>query len=252
MPKAKYTKKVTKKPKRVIRRPRRTSVARLSKQITSIKKTMRKETEMKWFISHDATSYTVGQVDANVAGFRAIAFTHNIPSGPTQAERIGRKVQLKGLFFRCTLQQQTNLASNSKYRFELWKSRQYFATTDDFVNQVYDNDGLSGLRDAYSSKNTTERSNHKLVYSKTMYLKLDSYSNVTTLNNYKFFIKQRQTLEYANDATGPEQNVFYYIVLFAYQGNRNTSTASTLPLIQLTAANTGATFTFTAKSYYTD
>lgn len=216
-----------------------------------VKKVQGKDIEMKKWLQ-GGISDTVGQVETNVDGYFAYALEHPIPQGVGNQDRIGRSVTLKGMFIRFCLQQMSALTPRSKYRVEVWKSNLYFSNPDNFVADVYEPDSISAVIDANSSLNIQLRGTHKCIFSKKYTLDPDTVSGMTTLTNHKIFIKQNQKLEYAGGSTAPENNIFYYLVVLAYQGNKATSGASTLPFVPITAINTGAVFNAVCNSYYMD
>jgi len=242
-------KKEGKKPKKNEASKKEKSVKQIVK--SEIMKDKKKNTELKRRTTLPATGYTVGQVNGNSSGYVGIAFQHSIPQGVGYGDRIGREVTLKGISIRFSLQQQSGLTSNTKYRFEVWKSSNYYSNPDNFVNDVYESDSLSGFIDGNSTRNLHFKNLYKRIYSKELYLKPDTFSGVLMLNNYKIFIKQNQKLEWVSATTAPEDNIFYYGVLLAYQGNKG-GTASTVGNIPLTAANTGAIVTMVEDIYFSD
>lgn len=218
---------------------------------SEIRKEQKKTIELKRRQVLQPTGFTLGQVNVNTSGYNTFRIEHSLPQGVGYGDRIGRSVLLTGMYIRFSIQQQSQLTIASRYRVEVWKSKTYFSNPDNFTNEVYESDGLSGFIDGNSTLNLLNRNLHTKIASKMCYLQSDQLSGVATLNNYKMFIKQRQKLEWSSSLTAPEENIFYYVVLLAYQGNKGGS-ASSVSLIPLTQANTGAILNFTIDSFYVD
>lgn len=230
------------------------NVSRLQSKVNGLIKKQRKETEMKKYYMSAPISNPVGQVNANGSGVlcQDITSCMAIAAGVGAGDRQGLKCNLKGIFLRYQIQQQSALAIGVKYVMDIYKTSDVNIAVGTFPGTVYNVDTMSGVIDYNSTRSVLYRKVYQKIYSKTFYIPADSLSGSNNFIDNKVLIKQRQLLEWPTTASSNPQNVRYLLVVRASAGNLNTSTASTLSLIPLTAVNTGATFTVMASSYFTD
>lgn len=233
------------------------SVVSLSKQVQSMKKKIRRETEMKKYFPTDITSLVVGQVDVNNTGTQgSFLDVCNIPAGVNDGERVGISARLKGMHFRMQLLAQTAVTFPVKLVIDVFKTIDFSGSIGNVRDTIYEVDSISGVVDAQSTMNKEfvgKGKVYQLVSRRNVYLKADEYSgSQQQLKDIKFFVKQNQELSFAGPSTATPQNVRYIMFLRATVGNRNASTASTLPTVPVLTAGTGFVIRWRRTDYYTD
>lgn len=230
------------------------NVSKLQSQVKGLIRKQKREVEMKrQFMASPATS-NVGQVNANGSGVLCLDITSCMSIGAAAGvqDRVGNKVNLKGIFLRYQLQQQSALAIGVKYIMEVYKTTDLSTSIGSLPGTLYNSDTISGVIDYNSTRAMLYRNIYKRIYAKSIYIPADSTSSVANFVDKKVLIKQRQMLEWPTAATTNPQNIRYFVIIRASAGNLNTSTASTLTNIPLTAVNTGALCNLYATSYFTD
>lgn len=230
------------------------NVSRLESKVNGLLKKQKKEVEMKKQTLASPVSSSLGQVNNNGSGVLCLDITGcmSIGSAAGGSDRVGLKANLKGIFLRYQVQQQSALAIGVKYILEVWKTNDTNIATGSFPGMVFNTDSISGVIDYNSTRSMLYRNIYKRVYAKSFYIPPDNLSSVNSFIDKKVLIKQRQLLEWPTTATSNPQNVRYLVTIRASAGNLNTTTASTLSNIPLTAVNTGATCYIMATSYFTD
>lgn len=233
------------------------SVVSLSKQIQSMKKKIRRETEMKKYFPTDITGLVVAQVDVNNSGTQgSFLDVCNIPAGVNDGERVGITARLKGMHYRMQLFAAAAVTFPTKIVIDIFKTMDFSGSLANIRDVIYEVDSISGVVDAQSTMNKEfvgKGKQFQLISRRNVYFKADDFSGAhQQLKDIKFFIKQNQELSYAGTSTSVPQNVRYIMFLRATTGNRNGTTASTLPTIPVLAVNTGFTVRWRRTDYYTD
>lgn len=229
------------------------SVVSIAKSVTRLRKSIRKDRELKTFTYGSAIGTVVGQVSGNNTGaYLADLNLNNNGAGVGPEDRIGVKCQLKGIQLRMQFSQQSNASTGSLYVIEVWKTADFGATMNSIRDSIFNNDSISSVVDFYSSYNKEYFDIYKRVAKKVIKLGPDNSSGINEVRDVKMFIKQNQQLTYASTSTAVPQNVRYFISIRSSVGNSASSTASTLPNVVHTTALTGSVLRYTAKTWYID
>lgn len=232
------------------------SVVNLAKQVKRINKTMRREKEMKKLANSAITSSVVGQVFGNSTGCQVAAITvGDMPAGTADGERIGNKVNLKGIMFRAQFQQQSAATAANKVVMEVWRTYDVNTSTATIRNILFDTDSISGVIDANSSYNKDfvgKDAPYVRLARKVIRIKEDTVSGINQYADVKLFIKQNQELLYGGPSLAAPTNVKYFVSLRAVNGNSSSATACTLAGVPITAVNTGLSYLMTHQCWYVD
>lgn len=223
-------------------------VARLKKQVKKSRPEV-KTTDMT------TSSMLVGQCNVNNTGANCFVIPMAIGTGAANGGRIGNEVRLIGNYLRLQFKQQSAAAVKTTFSVEVWKTDDVNLTAGSagtFLPIVYNADTMSGVIDINSSQNLQYRKIYKKVFSRKVVVPADQTSSVNTIKNMKVLIKSRSLLQWPDTTGSSPNNITFFVVIRADTGNASTTTASTLPLVGQTAANTGCQVFYACKSYYTD
>lgn len=219
-------------------------------------KSMVKKTkpEVKWLALGTPQSVLIGQSNVNASGVDGFYISMGMPAGVGNGNRIGEELKLIGMQLRMQFAQQSALTVGAHYIVDIIKFTDKSPTSlAGVIDKVYNTDTITGLIDTNSTLKNQYKKEYIRIFSKRVYLPADTQSSAAnTLKDLKLFVKQNQRLEYEGTASSNPLNWLYCCIIRASTGNSSTTTASTLPLINNTAANTGAKISYTYKSFYTD
>lgn len=230
------------------------SVKALTKKVIKLENSLKKDVEVKTCYV-DTVNLTVGQVNIDVTGTQIVNLsdmflTSSSVSGASG--RIGLKAKAIGFYIRGQLRQQSSTASAMRLRVEVFKTHDMATALTTVLSRIYDADTISGVVDYNSNRHVNFRDIYKRIYKKDIYLPDDSVSGLSTIRDYKMFIKQNQQIEYQTSNFSEPVNVRYFMVIRANIGNCSTTTNSTNPNIGITSMLTGARFLYSGVGYYTD
>lgn len=252
-----YVNRKVKKPLLKSKKSKKTvSVKALNNKINALEKSIKKNTEMKWCELASPLNTITGQVAINNAGYGFFELTSSLFSFGAgvnaNSGRIGDKINLKGLFLRIQLQQQSALAIGVSYKFVIFKTDDIDTTGANMGLLCYNADAMSGVVDYNSCRNNVYRKVYQLIRQFNVYIPSDNIASTNLFRDKKFFLKCNDILEYASASSNPPQNVRYFMFCFPSAGNNNGASASTLPNIPLIAVNTGTVVNISITGYYTD
>jgi len=230
------------------------NVVAVARSLARFKKEVRKDVEMKKWSPTSMIAGLVGQVNGNgTAAYVADLDILNTGQSVDQDDRIGVKVNLKGIHLRCQLQQQSNAQIPMKCIVEIWKTADFGGSLNSIRDSIFAVDSISGVVDINSTKNPEYLGIYKCIASKTVWLAGDNPStSLTMVKDFKMFIKQRQMLSYAGASATVPQNVRYFMTIRASNGNISSNTISTLSSIPVVAQSSGAIIRYQTTAYYTD
>lgn len=235
------------------------SVANLAKQVKRMKTQIRREFEIKKWDTAAVQTGSIGQVNGNVTG--AVGVDLNLcamPSGLGNGERVGEKITLKGFQLRLQMVQQSAAAPANNFYVEIWRTTDFTATST-AITYLYEVDSISGVIDYnssinkdYAGKKNGYKSLYQMVARKRIYIKEDTVSSISQFKNIKVFVKQNQELMYSGGVSQNPNNVRYFMVIRAANGNASSTTASTVTGIPIAAVNTGAGYYASTTAWYVD
>lgn len=241
--------------------PKKVTVAKLSRQVSRLSNSIKKDTEVKLYYPANVLSQTVGQVDVNATGAAAFDLViMNLAEGVSYDDRVGLKAKLIGTSIRAQIQQQSACDFYNKYIVDLCATTDMTASATTIMNRVYNPDSISQVIDANSTRDYNQlksKGNPQcdiwVLASKSVVVGKDA-TTATQLGfkDFKMFVKQNVQLIWAGGAINPPGNYRMLMFVRAQSGNKSTSTASTLPQVPATAINTGGVIRFSFTNYYTD
>lgn len=242
--------------------PKKVTVAKLSRQVSRLSKSVKRDTEVKQYSSVNAMAGTVGQVDVNATGlYAADMVIMNLAAGVDADERIGLKVKLIGTSIRIQIQQQSACDFYNKFIIDIVGTTDFGATPNTIANRIYNADSISQVIDANSTRDYNQlrtKTNGGLqdswiMASRSLVVGKDSTTATQPgFKDIKMFVKSNQQLIWGGPALNPPGNMRMLIIVRAQAGNKSTGTASTLPNIPSQLINTGAFFRCQFTNYYTD
>lgn len=236
------------------------SVVSLARQVKRLSNKMKRDTEVKEYTPTDIYAGSVAQVDGNVSGMRVFQLNAlNIGGGSAADQRIGVKVKHIGMSLRFQLTQEVSAALKNRIIVDIWRTTDFAYSDVGLRDVLYDNDSISTVVDANSTRNHDVIKSKfnpdgifSLIASKRVTLSQDPYSGSGQFQDFKMFVKLSDEMQYAGSSIAVPINYRYFVCIRAQNGNRNTTTASTIANIPITAVNTGAIVRFQTTSYYTD
>jgi len=221
---------------------------RLYKDVMLIKSLINVEKKSK----EDAYSREVSQVAVNATGADIFDITPTISQDNTASGRNGNSVKITGAYIQGQIYQQTNTHDACKIIMEIWKPRvrEVVMSLGSTALQLYNDNVFSSVIDANSSRNQFYFKDYILVARRVINMPADAYSaQVGRHKNFTVPLKLNYHQRY--DQSGSLMDGQMFVFLRADSGNKG-ATASTLPNIPHTAAQTGFRFLLNAKWYWTD
>lgn len=204
-------------------------------------------------------SNNIGQVNANVTGTQCIDVTPMMAEGVDQFTRNGISLKLHSQLWQFQIYQQGGALSGNKFTVELWYNLGPTRDQATILTDLYEPSVFSGVIDMTSTRNPDHFKDYRLLRKFTKVLKDPAYAGDVTNSTFTIPIKFNKgkghhirytgtgSTNYLNDV----QSGQIVIVLRAENGNRSTSTASTLP-IAVTAVSTGITVKWANKTWFYD
>lgn len=224
----------------------------LLKDVSMLKKMVRRTKPEVKYITNPVSSDLVGQVDGNGGGASGFFITNTCGAGVGVGDRNGLETKLIGINMRMQFSQQSAATGPIRLIMDVFKFTDRSSTIANLVNLIYQTDSISGVVDYNSTRNPSYVREYKRIYSRKISLKPDNFSGQLMLADLKGLIKQNQKLRYAATTTADAVNYGYAVIIRSDTGNKSTTTASTNTNIANTAVSTGVLYRIFYKTYYTD
>lgn len=197
----------------------------LPKVINDIKEIKeRLNVEKKW-IQSSVSSGTVAQVFNNSPGYYSQDITPTINLGTTENDRVGGSIKLTGFHAQYQFQGQTNNYQSRTLKICIIRSTDTSVTNA--VNDLWDDNPLTGFRDFYSDRNYSNNPKaHSII--RTVYVRLHTpfgQYGVTANKHKTFSIKMNQITRFEGSANTPK-DCKYFVVIFCDGGNSGSVTTT--------------------------
>jgi len=232
------------------------SLPKIMKDLKEVKSRLNVE---KKFTDGAVSFGTAAQVNNLFPGYYSTIITPSIPRGTSENERVGGSIKLTGIHMQLQFLGQKDLCQKRKMKVMLIRSTETNIGT--IVDDLFDDNPLTGFRDYYSNRNYTNNPNaHKImrtVYCTVADRKLyipgssDTFGESRSATLAKQFgMKMQQIARFENDATTPKDDN-YFLVIFVDGGNAATI-ISTNPGVMSPVSNTGLDLQHYYRWWYVD
>lgn len=185
---------------------------------------------------------SVAQVNGNSSGHQSYDVTPLISQGVTGQTRNGNSVKIHSMVFKGQVLQQSANHHQGKLKFQIFlnKGTPFTSWTSGDVTNILAPNPINTVYDFNSNRSMDTFKNWQLIKTKIINIKQDNYSGVQGWADFVIPIKFKSYhVKYDDNNTNAITNGQLIMVVTADSGNRNTSTASSLPDIPVTAINTG-------------
>lgn len=235
-------------------------IAKLAADLEMVKNRLNVEKKHK---DVDVITYTCGQVSQNSDGIFQVDITPSISQGTDSDERVGNSLKLTGMSLPIQFSQQVNTLGDRKVRISVLrvKSADEGVTGTEAVNQVWDTNPLTGVRDydAPRAYRSSKNDGISVVRQMTCYIKgpaLETGSDGSISNremnvkNLKFNLKLQDILRYAASGDATPDGVRYYLIIQCNAGN-SSGTNSTLD-VPITDNSSGLQVRIAQRNWWVD
>ncbi len=201
---------------------------------------------------------SIGQVDSNGNGYYAIDITPLAQVGTSYDGRTGASIKVHSGIIQLQILAQANQDSPMRGRVLIFKVDQdnTIASADFCVKEYLDWNPFVGsgteMVDYFSLRNPDNFTKYQQIIDKKWTLKADNHSNERMITDITIPLRfNSHHVKYEKNSNTIINSGRIIMVILCDSGNRNTTTASTLSGVPVTAANTGAFFhMFTRFNYY--
>lgn len=237
-----------------------TTVKKLATKVNKLTNRIKRDVEVKEYIPSSIYSGSVGQVDVNNTGMTVFQLNAmSIGAAADINSRVGNRCKIIGMSLRMQFIQQTSASYANTYIVDVWRSTDFQYSDAALRDVLYETDSISAVVDANSTRNNEvikSKNNptgmFTLLKSTSVYVKEDPFSASGMYKDKKLFIKLNDDLVYASAASAVPTNYRYFVCIRAQNGNRNSTTASTLSTIPVLPALTGGVVRFAMTNWFTD
>lgn len=195
------------------------SLPKIIKDVKEIKSRLNVE---KKYIEGSLTSGLVAQIAGNDPGYFTSNITPLIFPGTSENQRVGGSIKLTGLHMKYQFQGQSDCYQGRVMKIHIVKSTDSSVTN--VINDVWDANPLTGLRDYYSNRNYSNNPKAHQVL-KTQYVKLPQKQvlagSIAGFNSQKHTnvgMKMQQITRFEGSGTQPK-DCYYWVIMFCDGGN---------------------------------
>lgn len=249
-----------KKKRMMKRKPRMTSLAKLTRQVKKLQSQNDGEKKRTSVLS----AGEVGQVNVNSDGALVVDVTPIVGQGVQTNQRTGASIRLHSSNYNFQLSQMSGCNTRIRYRIS-WLAvtgASYASSTivSQFFNNVYQpNAFISGsIRDYNCQKNPDYFGTYKIIRTIQGTIEPDSFSGMLTSRSFNVGLKYNKgkghDVRYNQNLTGADGcfNGQIIMVIQLDRGNASTLSASTTTGALDTAVNTGIYCQYNRYDYYYD
>lgn len=227
------------------------SLPKIMKDLKEVKSRLNVE---KKFIQGNITSGLVAQIAGNDPGYFTSNITPLITPGTGENQRVGGSIKLTGLHIQYQFQGQSDCYQGRALKIHIVKSTDSSVTN--VINDLWDANPLTGLRDYYSNRNYSNNpSAHKVI--RTSYCKMPQKQvlsgTIAGFNAQKHTtvgMKMQQITRFEGTGTQPK-DTYYWVVIFCDGGNFSGSNSSNLG-VMTPEDNTGLNLQEYFRWWYVD
>lgn len=203
--------------------------------------------------------FSVAQVIGNDSGHHALNLLPNIGNGTSGiGQRVGNSIKITGISvkFQCKTQEADFRVAEGKFRFIIFEDKDNVRSSRDGLEEMYDNNQISGLLDYNSERNLATFKNFRIFCNKTFKIPdgNDAVGGNTlqpTFFSRHFALKMNHHVKYEPGTTNQLSGRLHYAIIFDH-GNYSDTVVSSNENIPITAINTGYKINLVVRTWYVD
>jgi hypothetical protein len=232
------------------------SMSKIAKDVMMIKSQL--NVEKKFVDTDEVIKGGVGQVDGNSQGYLAMDLTPNIAQGVGERQRVGNSLKATGLVLKMNVVKQSYAGGPRRLKVYILRTADagsFPSIGDSFL----DVNPITGVRDYHSNLDYTQLKDGrlKIIRTENIYLASNNDNSLDTPGEAAtacktIAIKLNDVLRYGDNTDNVPENVKYFAVIVADNGNRSTTTNSTLLTVFTTAQNSGCMVNAHSRMWYVD
>ena len=200
-----------------------------------------------------------GQVNGNASAHHALNLLPNIGNGTSGVgQRVGNSIKVTGISvkFQCIAQDALFRVAEGKFRFIIYEDKDNVRTSIAGLEEMYDNNQITGLLDYNSERNLATFKNFRIMCNKTF--KIPDGNDATgaatlqpTFFSRHFALKMNHHVKYDNTSNDQLSGRLHYAIIFDH-GNTSTTVASTNSNIPVTQPESGYKINLVIRTWYVD
>jgi len=214
-------------------------------------------TEKKYCEKQD--SFTGGQVNGNASAHHALNLLPSIGNGTSGVgQRVGNSIKITGISvkFQCIAMDDNFRVSEGKFRFIIYEDKDNVRTSIAGLEEMYDNNQITGLLDYNSERNLATFKNFRIMCNKTFRIPNGNETGNAQYHQPTFFsrhfaLKMNHHVKYDNTSNDQLSGRLHYAIIFDH-GNTSTTVASTNTNIPVTQIDSAYKFNLVIRSWYVD
>lgn len=200
-----------------------------------------------------------GQVNGNASAHHALNLLPVIGNGTSGVgQRVGNSIKITGISvkFQCIAQDPDFRVSEGKFRFIIFEDKDNVRTSITGLEEMYDNNQITGLLDYNSERNLATFKNFRIFCNKTFKIPDGNDTGNAQFHQPVFFsrhfsLKMNHHVKYDESSNDQLSGRLHYAVIFDH-GNTSTTVASTTSNIPVTQIESGYKFNLVIRSWYVD
>lgn len=191
--------------------------------------------EKKLYIGAVQTA-DVAQVDNNNLGYYRLNLTPTISQGDGESERNGNSLKFTGFNQKLQFLGQSRCFTTRRIKVHYIKTTDTTSSVDNIINDVYQENPLTGLVDYHSELNyTNNKKAHRIVMKRNYTVRASSgmdvdsntgHSNSRPLGDMNISMKMNDVCRFGGDGSTTIQDYRIIMVVFCDTGNRHASNNS--------------------------
>lgn len=234
----------------------KSSMSKIEKDVKMIKSRLNVE---KKFVESAVSFGSCAQVNNLFEGYYSTPITPTIPKGTGESNRIGGSLKLTGMNMQIQFLGQKDLAQSRMMKIMIIRSTETNIGT--IVDDLFDDNPLTGFRDYYSNRNYTNNPRaHQII--RTQYCKLPERQiylpgssetfgeSRSATKAIRVGLKMQQLARFEENSDVPK-DLNYFLVIFVDGGNK-ASIITTNPGIMSPTPNGGVDLQHYYRYWYVD
>lgn len=203
--------------------------------------------------------FNAGQVDGQVSAHHALNLLPNIGNGTSGiGQRVGNSIKLTGISvkFQVIAQDPQFRVAEGKFRFIIYEDKDNVRTSRDGLEEMYDENQITGLLDYNSERNLATFKNFRILCNKTF--KVPDGNDATggatlqpTFFSRHFSLKTNHHVKYEPGTNNQLSGRLHYAIIFDH-GNTSDTVVSTNTNIPVTQTSSGYKFNLVIRTWYVD
>lgn len=208
------------------------------------------------------TSADVGQVDQNNFGYYSVDLTPSIFQGDGESQRVGNSLKFTGFNQKIQFIGQRKCFTTRRLKIHFIKTTDTTSSVENIINDVYDQNPLTGLVDYHSERNyANNKKAHRVVMKRNYTVRASSGMDVDTatgaansrpLGDMNISMKMNDVCRFPSDSSNSIQDYRIIMVIFCDTGNRHPSNASINTGCLIPGSETGLDLQHHYRFWYVD